>query len=116
MQAFLQVFPLTLDLNIHVLYHIQLYYIYIYICRSFRASEKSAGGFFFPLVFQGRLEITEDHDLRRSLRSECGWPVVLSLFALRVALVAESIQTDGVKVEKTKGGKSKDKGEHDGGF
>ena len=77
---------------------------------------KSAGVFFFPLVFQGRLEITEDHDLRRSLRSECGWPVVLSLFALRVALAAESTQTDGVKVKKTKGGKSRNKGENDGGF
>ena len=33
-----------------------------------------------------------------------------------MALAAESTQTDGVKVEKTKGGTSKNKGENDGGF
>lgn len=96
------------------MYYIISNYTYIFVVLS--VPPKSAGVFFFPLVFQGRLEITEDHDLRRSLRSECGWPVVLSLFALRVALAAESTQTDGVKVKKTKGGKSRNKGENDGGF
>ena len=90
------------------MYYIIFNYTYIFVVLS--VPLKSASGFFFPLVFQGRLEITEDHDLRRSLRSECGWAVVLSLFALRVALVAESIQTDGVKVKKRRGGHQKIKG------